>query len=87
MDKRKYQAPKQDYDFNNDELEVAIDEAELGKIVVKDGSDQEFSGMSSDDIEGDYGDEEGEEEREEDASDQEQEEIEEDLEEDLEEGN
>ena len=39
MDRRKYQAPKQDYDFNNDELEVAIDEAELGKIVVKDGSD------------------------------------------------
>ena len=39
MDKRKYQAPKQDYNFITDELEVAIDEAELGKIVVKDGSD------------------------------------------------
>ena len=37
MDKRKYQ-PK-DYDFNNDELEVAMDEAELGKMVAKDGSD------------------------------------------------
>ena len=37
----KYEAPKDDYDFNKDELEVALSEGQL----EADNSDQDFEGI------------------------------------------
>ena len=45
MPVQKYVAPKDDYDFNKDEFEVAISEGQL----VAENSDQEFEGIEDDD--------------------------------------
>lgn len=45
MPLQKYVAPKDDYDFNKDEFEVAISEGQL----AAENSDQEFEGIEDDD--------------------------------------